>query len=190
MRYTVTWFVCLGLAGCGGSSPVAPAVPEPPAFSTGRYMLELTGYDFSTVPELPVCAGPLGVPSSGKHVSVELQVMRDGAEWVGRSTRSPADIELRFKDAGLIGLGRRAFTGTIRGQGPDDGLPGLVDPRDVFLIIGGSAGNTARVEGETAFSNSVRTLVGRAEGEFRFRDSAGNTGSCSVVSVHINAPPN
>lgn len=118
MRHTITWFVCLGLAGCGGSSLVAPAVPEPPVFSTGRYMLQLTGHDLTTISEFPACAGPLGVPSSGKNVTVELQVAKEGAEWVGRSTRPPADIELRFKDAGLIGLGRRAFTGTIRATVP------------------------------------------------------------------------
>lgn len=154
-------------------------------------MLQLTGFDFSTDPLLPPCAGPLGIPASGKHVIIELLVEKNGAEWVGRATGLPADIELRFRDGGVLPIGRRAFAGTIRGQARDMGIPGLADPRDVTVSIGGSGvDGSAFVEGQTAFFNSVSTLVGRAVGDMQFRDSAGNTGSCSTVSVHINAPQN
>jgi hypothetical protein len=117
-------------------------------------------------------------------VTVELVVSKEGSEWVGRTTVAGADIELRFRDAGEPSVGRRVFSGTIRGHAPDAGLRGMIEPRDVSVIIG--AGST--IEGETAFISNVSTLVGRARGDFQFSDSAGNTASCSVVSIHINAP--
>ena len=117
-------------------------------------------------------------------MTVELQVVKQGAEWVGRPAEAGADIELRFRDGGETTLGRRAFSGTLRGRAPDGGLRGLLDPRDVSVDIGG--GST--VDGATAFVRNVSTLVGRARGPFQFSDSAGNTGTCSVVSIHINAP--
>lgn len=187
MRITVLCLACAILAGCG-SSPVAPSQqpPGPSLFSTGRYTVHITGFDFSSVPELPACAGSIGVPPSGKVVTVELQVVKEGSEWVGRGTAAGADIELRFRDGGEAQFGRRAFSGTIRGRARDFGLPGLLDPRDVSVVIG----DAAILTGETAFVRNFSTLVGRAQGDFRFVDSAGNEGNCAVVGIHINAPPN
>ena len=188
MRVTVLCLACAILAGCG-SSPVEPTrtpFPTAPTFSTGQYTVQILGFDFSSVPEIPACAGPIGVPASGKAVTVELQVAKEGSEWVGRMTTAGADFELRFRDGGERSFGRRLFSGTIRGRARDAGLRGLIDPRDVSVVIG--AGST--VEGETAFVHSVSTLVGRALGDFQFSDSAGNTASCSVVQIHINAPSN
>jgi hypothetical protein len=153
-------------------------------FSTGRYTVTLTGFDFSTDPEIPACDGPIGVPRSGKGVTVELQVVREGAEWVGRGTSPGNDIEMRFRDAGLSSLGRRMFSGSIRGRAPDAGLRGTTEPVDVVVVIGSGA----IVEGQTAFLTTASTLVGRARGQFGFSDTAGNSGTCSVVAIHINAP--
>ena len=189
MRRIVFSFVFAILAGCG-SSPTAPSGPLPgpaPLFSTGTYLLQLNGYDFSSDPRIPACAGPIGVPREGKLVNVELQVVLEGSEWVGRGTTPDAAIELRFRDAGLSSFGRRAFAGTIKGRAPDGGLRGLTTGRDVAVVIGGSA---AIVEGETAFPTSTRTLVGRAQGDIRFQDSAGNAANCSAIGVHMNAPLN
>jgi hypothetical protein len=175
------------VVGCG-SSPIEPTripVPGATTFSTGLYTLQIIGYDYSTDPTIPACDGPLGVPRSGKSVTVELQVARDGVEWVGRSAVAGADIELRFRDGGEPSFGKRVFSGTLRGRAPDGGLRGMLDPRDVSIDI--AAGST--IEGETAFLNRVSTLVGRARGTFQFSDSAGNTGNCPVVQIHINAPP-
>jgi hypothetical protein len=174
------------VVGCG-SSPIEPTripVPGATTFSTGLYTLQIIGYDYSTDPTIPACDGPLGVPRSGKSVTVELQVARDGVEWVGRSAVAGADIELRFRDGGEPSFGKRAFSGTLRGRARDTGLRGLLEPRDVSIAI--SAGST--VEGQTAFSNNVTTLVGRARGDFQFSDSTGNSASCAVVGIHINAP--
>ena len=117
-------------------------------------------------------------------MSIDLQVVTEGPDWVGRTTAAGADIELRFRDGGEPSFGRRTFSGSLRGRARDAGLPGLLDPRDVSVVI-----DNATVEGETAFFGRVSTLVGRARGDVRFSDSAGNTGRCSVVSIHINAPP-
>jgi hypothetical protein len=188
MRVTVLCLACAILAGCG-SSPVEPTripFPSAPTFSTGQYTIQIIGFDFSSVPEIPACAGPIGIPTAGKAVIVELQVAKEGSEWVGRATAAGADLELRFRDSGERSFGKRAFSGTLRGRARDGGRPGFIDPRDVSVLIG--AGST--VEGETAFVRNVSTLVGRALGDFQFADSAGNTASCSVVQIHINAPSN
>jgi hypothetical protein len=185
MRITVLCFACLTVAACG-SSPTEPTSDRPTAttFSTGLYTLHIGGYDFSTDPTIPACDGPIGVPRSGKSVTVELQVARDGAEWVGRSAVAGADLELRFRDGGEPSFGKRAFSGTLRGRAPDGGLRGMIEPRDVSVDV--AAGST--IEGETAFTNRVSTLVGRARGHFQFSDSAGNSATCAIVQIHINAP--
>ena len=138
------------------------------------------------MPEIPACVGPFGVPRSGKTVIALLQVVKEGPEWVGRATAATDEIELRFKDEGQGSLGRRRFAGTIRGRARHAGVPGLVDPRDVTVTIGGAA----VVEGETAFIANFSTLVGTARGDFQFSDSGGAIGNCNVVSIHINAPTN
>ena len=186
MRLTLLCLACVTVAACG-SSPVEPTripLPSVPTFATGAYNIQILGYDFSSVPEIPACAGPIGVPTSGKAVTVDLVVVKEGAEWVGRTTAAGADIELRFRDGGEPTLGRRVFSGTIRGRARDEGLRGLLEPRDVLVALGGGA----TVEGETAFINRVSTLVGRVRGDVRFSDSAGNTSTCSVVQIHINVP--
>ena len=186
MRITVLCLACVMIAGCGASpsEPTRIPLPSGPTFATGTYNVQILGYDFSTVPEIPACAGPIGVPTSGKAVTVDLVVVKEGSEWVGRTTAAGADIELRFRDGGEPSFGRRVFSGTIRGRARDEGLRGLLEPRDVLVAIGGGA----TVEGETAFINRVSTLVGRVRGDVQFSDSAGNTATCSVVQIHINAP--
>jgi hypothetical protein len=193
-RHGLWCLLVIGMAGCGGSSPAAPspgggpvgqAVPQ---FSTGRYLLRMTAFDLSSDPLVPACPGSFGVPRAGKSVVVHLTVVREGVEWVGRTSGAAADLELRFRDAGELEFGRRALAGTIRGQAPDMGLPGLLDPGDVSVTVAGTAATGALLDAQTAFSFAVNTLVGRAVGEFRFQDSAGNAATCSVVSIHINAP--
>ena len=180
-------------AGCGGSSPTTPSPAAPseraiPQFSTGPYTLHMTAFDLSSDPLVPACPGSLGVPRAGKSVVVHLTVVREGVEWVGRTTGAAADLEMRFRDAGELGLGRRSLVGTIRGQAPDMGLPGLLDPRDVSVTVAGTSATGALLDAQTAFSFAVNTLVGRAAGEFRFRDSGGSAGTCPAASIHINAP--
>jgi hypothetical protein len=193
VKHRVGWILSLALAGCSGSSSTAPTLGPlervTPQFSIGRYMLQMTAPDFSSDPLIPACAGSIGVPRAGKSVTVELTVIKDGVEWVGRAAGAQADIELRFRDAGELPFGRRALVGTIRGQATDMGIPGLFDPRDVSVAVAGNVQNgAALLDGQTAFLYSVSTLVGRAAGDFRFRDSAGNVGACPAVSININAP--
>jgi hypothetical protein len=165
-----------------------PVIWPAPPFSTGTYRVQLTGYDGSTDPQLPPCATPAGMPPAGKSVNFELKVARDGNDWVGRAS-GPADIELRFHDAGDIMGGRRRLAGTIRGRAPDAGFPGIYPPSGVTVrVAGDGADGTAVIEGQTAFSYSTTLLVGRASGDFRFVDASGNTGVCTVVSFNINAP--
>jgi hypothetical protein len=179
-------------AGCGGST--TPLMPLPgqsiPLFSTGRYSLQMNAPDSSSDPLVPACSGSIGVPRAGKAVALELNVVKEGIEWVGHPASAIGDLELRFRDAGELSLGRRSLVGTIRGQTPDMGLPGVISPKDVSVVVAGPMqGGGALLDGQTAFAYSVTTLVGRAQGTFRFRDSSGSEAVCSVVTININAPP-
>ena len=148
-------------------------------------MLKITAYDFSTDPLVPACAGSFGVPVT-KIVTLQLTVVKDGAEWVGRTSNPAADIEMRFRDAGQLPFGERAFTGSIRGQAPDMGFLGVVPPGDVSVTVSGTGASAAVMDGRTLASLSVDTLTGRAVGEFRFHDSAGHVATCPAVSVWMN----
>jgi len=124
-----------------------------------------------------------------KTVMVDLTVVKDGVEWVGRTSSASADIEMRFRDAGELPLGRRALAGTLRGQAPDMAFaPPLIVPRDVSVTIAGTAATGALMDAQTLDPYSVSTMVGRAVGDFLFRDSAGNVARCPAVTVFIGAP--
>ena len=140
----------------------------------------------------PECPGwPFGSPMTS--VSLLLTVVKEGAEWVGRTSGVAADIEVRFRDsedAAELALGRRVLTGTIRGQAPDMTFwPGLIRPNDVSVTVGGTGGATGALLGaHTPIPFSAAMLLGRADGVFRFRDSAGNVATCSEVTVLMNVP--
>ena len=71
-----------------------------PQFATGRYRLKMIAFDVSSNPLLLPCPAWLGVPSIGKSVTLELDVVKDGVEWVGRPSGAAGDIEVRFRNAG------------------------------------------------------------------------------------------
>ena len=181
LRSLAVAFLCL-LSACGGSdSPsLAPSGPlVAPPFPVGTYWLLLTGYEVPGA--IPPCESPAGEPPAGKRVAVELNVVKEAQEWVGKTARAAGDLELRFVDAGELPFGLRALRGTVRGQAPDEGLPGAATPRDVSVAI--DAGVT--VDGQTAYPFSASVLSGKAGGGFHFKDSAGRTGNCSVVAVTL-----
>jgi hypothetical protein len=172
------------LTACGGgdSLPLAPS-PSPPAvppFPTGTYWLLLSGYDIPVAPVIPAC-DPAGAPPAGKHVAVELDVVRQGPEWVGRPARDTGDLELRFRDGGELAFGLRAFTGTLRGEAPDGGVPGGGPAIGVSIAIDG----TGTIDGQTALPLSARVLSGKASGAIHFKDGTGQTGNCSAVALTI-----
>jgi len=193
VKHRLCWVLCLGIAGCGGS----PAAPSPggsglpgqtvPQFSTGRYLLKISAPDSTSTLLLPVCGGSVGGPPAGTSVSVFLTVVKDGDEWVGRTSGAAADIEMRFRDAGELPSGGRALAGTIRGQAPDMGLSALIRPHDLSVTVAGTVAAGALMEAHTVFPYFVNAMIGQAVGDFRFRDSAGNLGRCSTVEVLIGA---
>ena len=185
MRKGATAGLVALLAACGGS-PSQPAAPDliTPAFPVGTYWVSMTGYDIP-IPGLSTCDRPVGEPPSSKRVTVQLTVVKEGAEWVGRSAEAPADVTLRFKDGGELPYGLRGFTGTLRGQARDTGIPGAANPTDVSMAIDGNAA----VDGQTALPFSVRVLSGRATGTIRFTDANGRTATCSTVAVSMSTDP-
>jgi hypothetical protein len=187
MKKAVTAGFLAVLAACAGSGsqPLAPSADTPPAltappFPVGPYWISISGYDNPT-PGLPACDKPAGEPPAGKHVTVQVTVVKEGGEWVGRVAEGPGDLELRFRDAGDLPFALRAFTGTLRGQAADTGIPGAARPTDVTIAIDGSA----IADGQTAIPFSARVLSGRASGGIRFRDANGRSGACSGVSLTI-----
>jgi hypothetical protein len=190
VKHRLCWLLSLAIAGCGGSSPTTPSPggsdSPGPQFATGRYRLKMIAFDVSSDPLLLPCPAWLGVPSIGKSVTLELDVVKDGVEWVGRPSGAAGDVEVRFSDAGQLPTGRRAIAGSIRGQAPDMGIPGSVAPRDVSVTVAGTGATGAVLDGQTAFSVAVDTLTGRAVGSFRFNDSVGDVVICPAVSVQMN----
>ena len=154
-------------------------------FATGRYRLKMIAFDVSFDPLQPSCPAWLGVPSIGKSVTLDLDVVKDGVEWVGRPSGAAGDVEVRFRNAGELPSGQRAIAGTIRGRAPDMGIPGSVAPRDVSVTVAGAAtgASVGRADG-------VLGLRRRAHrpglGVFNFQNSAGDVVSCPVVSVFMN----
>ena len=187
VKHRLCWFLSLAIAGCGGSSPTTPGTIDSPGleFATGRYRLKMIAFDVSFDPLQPSCPAWLGVPSIGKSVTLDLDVVKDGVEWVGRPSGAAGDVEVRFRNAGELPSGQRAIAGTIRGRAPDMGIPGSVAPRDVSVTVAGAA-TGATLDARTAFSVSVDELTGRASGVFNFQNSAGDVVSCPVVSVFMN----
>jgi hypothetical protein len=179
MRKGATAGLLALLAACGGSTS-QPAAPEliTPAFPVGTYWVSMTGYDIP-IPGLSACDRPVGEPPSSKRVTVQLTVVKEGTEWVGRTAEGAGDITLRFRDGGELPYGLRAFTATLRGQAADTGIPGAANPTDVSIAIDGNA----TVDGQTALPFSARVLSGRATGTIRFTDGNGRSATCSTIAV-------
>ena len=184
MRKGATAGLLALLAACGGTSQ--PAAPEliAPTFPVGTYWVSMTGYDVP-IPGLSTCDRPVGEPPSSKRVTVQLTVVKEGAEWAGRNAEGAGDISLRFRDGGELPYGLRALTGTLRGQARDTGIPGAANPTDVSITIDGNA----TVDGQTALPFSARVLSGRATGAIRFTDGNGRSATCSSIAVSMSTDP-
>ena len=180
MRKGATVGLLALLAACGGTPQ--PAAPEliTPAFPVGTYWVSMTGYDVP-IPGLSTCDRTGGEPPSSKRVTVQLTVIKEGTEWVGRNAEGTGDVTLRFRDGGELPYGLRALTGTLRGQARDTGIPGAANPTDVSITIDGNA----TVDGQTALPFSARVLSGRATGTIRFTDGNGRSATCSTIAVSM-----
>ena len=195
VKHRLCWVLCLGIAGCGGETPTEPSPGAPglpgqtvPQFATGRYALTMLGPNFSADSPLAACSEALSLPPVPRSVSFQLTVTKEGAEWVGRTSGAAADVEVRFRDtedAGELAFGGRAFVGTIRGQGTDQGISGLIGS-GVSVTFAGTGATAALLDARTAVPFSTSMLLGRAVGAIRFRDPAGNVATCPAVSVSMN----
>jgi hypothetical protein len=187
MKRAATAGLLLFLAACSGSDSL-PMAPSPgatpplvaPPFPVGSYWVSIAGYDIA-VPGIAACDKPTGEPPPSKSVTVKLTVVKEGAEWVGRIAEGPGDLALRLKDAGELQYGLRGFTGSLRGEARNTGIPGAQNPANVTVAID----DNAAIDGMTAVPFSVRALSGRATGSIRFTDSSSRSATCSAVSLTI-----
>jgi hypothetical protein len=170
---------CVAQLACGGRSAAAPD-PVGLSLAPGPQVLTLAGFTVSLDPEFPPCT-PALQPAAGLSVNTFVVLVKEGGEWVARSTAPQESIELRFRAAGSSsgGYGYRV-TGTISGSAVDVALTGVV--RDIRVSLGSAAGGAgaAVFDGETA-TPTTSLIVGRVSGALRFSDSRGQSSTCSAI---------
>jgi hypothetical protein len=146
----------------------------------GPQALEVGGYGFSNLPDLPACT-PIGSPHDGTFVLTPLTLTQEGGEWVARTPPGVSGrLELRFHESGQSLFGR-LVSGTVTGVAlhQDSIIP--YPPRDVRVLLAGADGTgPAQVEGTIPASSSHPR--GRITGTIGFSDRAGfDRSTCSVV---------
>jgi hypothetical protein len=167
----------------GRDAPVRPTVIPPPEnypLKPGLHWIEIGGYGYSDLPDLPACT-PLGSPHDGTYVIIRLALSHDGQDWVARSPSGMlGNIELRFRESGRSLLGM-TLAGTIRGSAPQADYPFPYLPGNVRVWLAGSDGTRpAQVEG--TLTRTVSYATGRISGTIRFSDKLGlDSSTCSVV---------
>ena len=191
----VAALVLVTLGGCGRSSPgpsrvgsggvLTPQVPLAP----GLQRLQLTGFSFSSDPDLPACT-PFGVPRHGTSVNVPVLVSKDGADWVIRSESQTDSLVLRIQATGQLYQGLDAIAGVISGSARDVGEPPISFTVDVEIVIGTAP--PASVTGGVSpplGSNTTSTFAnGRIGGSIQFRDSQGNASTCTAIIWSLRPP--
>jgi hypothetical protein len=160
--------------------PTPTSVSDNYQLKPGPQALEVGGYGFSNVPDLPACT-PIGSPHDGTFVLTPLTLTREGGEWVARTPPGVSGrLELRFHESGQSLFGR-LVSGTISGVAlhHDSIIP--YPPRDVRVLLAGADGTgPAQVEGTIPASSSHPR--GRITGTIGFSDRAGfDRSTCSVV---------
>ena len=172
---TVICIVFIGLAVACSQPPGGPSgdgcnLPSQPV----PQRLELTGFDFSSDPDFPVCSN-IGSPRAGKHIVTSVLLELSGCEWIARSMApdTTGTLELRFRRTGEFAMGGETIVGTMTGSARD------VTNSDTRMDIAGTAQVSGRV-------NSLFLTFGRLSGTMAFADSAGVGGTCTAVKLFMS----
>jgi len=181
LRYCAVVLVCVAVlaavTSCGGSSNITPSSPSSLRLRTGRHVVTLGGFSFSSDPRYPPCT-PLGVPRDGPSVDTLVNLVMEGQEWVARSLDGMGDLEIRLREVAQS-AGGVTIQGSARGLALEANIHNL--PRDVRARLNGTTDtDSAQVEGATG-GPSPDFVGGRIAGTIRFIDSQGSTGTCSAV---------
>ncbi len=170
--------VLLFAFACGRDTPARPTVISPVENSqlkAGPHWIEIGGYGYSDLPDLPACTPPFA-PHDGTYVIIRVALSRDGQDWVARS---PSDvlgnIVLRFREVGRSVFGM-TLAGTIRGTAPQADHPFPYLAGNVRVWLAGSDGaRPAQVDGTLAPTGLYAT--GRMTGTIRFSNRSGSDAS-------------
>jgi hypothetical protein len=164
-------------ASCG-SSPAAPSaaiLPQGP----GPYHLKMTGSAASTVAGVPPCVGAVTDPS---YVRAYLNISREGAMWVGRTTQG--DFELRIRGDGTD------VSGSLKGTAIDTAYPGgrkgMYPQFALTIKVGAATGSPASVKGVVDGTGHVG---GTISGDIQYFDLLGNVTTCSAVVWSLEVVP-
>jgi hypothetical protein len=164
----VLLFAALLQTSC--SSPTSPSVQL--NFREGRHYVQFLGSAISPDPTVNLCV-PLGVPRQGTFVMTEIDLTREGNDWVGRSPAGLGSLELRiWSDGTSTPLGTHVV-GSIAGWADDRSIEGPV--RDVRVTF------QRNVALEGILSRSVSFVEGDATGSITFSDSTAAAATCPQV---------
>lgn len=190
----VALFATVACAGNDGTpspgvpiaSPLVPTpLPQSQWLRPGQYSVTIIGADFRTEPFTQICS-PVGVPSGGKTVNTEIELVSDG-EWLVGSTRgSDANLEIRLRDAGAppVFLRGRTAVGEIKGWATDRGSSAPFGPPPTGVTV--RVGTVAAISGETFPSLGVAlSMLGSAEGTIEFSDAQNRTAVCPSVLLTL-----
>ena len=132
----------------------------------------MTGSATSAGADAPPCVGGVLDP----YVRAFLNISREGATWVGRSTSPPSDLELRIQGDGTD------VSGSLKGTAIDTAYPGslkgLHPEFALTLKVGATTGSAASVTGVTDASGHVG---GTVSGDTQYFDGLGRVTKCSAV---------
>jgi hypothetical protein len=97
---------------------------------------------------------------------------------VGRSAEAPpiSCCDSRTGASFHTGCG---FTGTLRGQARDTGIPGAANPTNVSITIDGNA----TVDGQNALPFSARVFIRASDWGDSLHRRNGRSATCSTIAV-------
>ena len=141
----------------------------------------MAGSPTSTGPDAPPCVGGVFDP----YVRAYLDISREGAAWVGRTTSELGDLELRIQGDGTD------VSGSLKGTAIDTAYPwgrrGLAPQFALTIKVGAATGNAGSIKG---LADGTGHVGGTISGDIQYFDALGNVTKCSAVVWSLEVVPN
>jgi hypothetical protein len=141
----------------------------------------MTGSATSTGPDAPPCVGGVIDP----YVRAYLDISREGAAWVGRTTLQLGDLELRIQGD------ETDVSGSLKGTAIDTaypgGLKGLHPEFALTIKVGVATGSAALVKG---LADGTGHVGGTFSGDIQYFDGLGRVTKCTAVVWSLDVVPN
>jgi hypothetical protein len=123
------------------------------------------------------------------YVRVYLDIAREGAGWVGRTTTQLGDLALSIQSDGE-GVGGTAVKGSIKGTAIDTaypfGLRGLHPEFALTIKVGAATGTAGSVKG---LADGNGHVGGTISGDIQYFDGRGNVTKCTAVVWSLEPVP-